>query len=73
MMDIEDSMLANLKTADYYGFIKLAMEFSDAVIQAEVDKSLNGVLDNSDKKIETIEKDDNFTDSYYNLYNELAG
>lgn len=73
MMDIEDSMLANLKTADYYGFVKLAMEFSDAVIQAEVDKSLNGVLDKSDKKIETIEKDDNFTDSYYNLYNELAG
>lgn len=75
MMDIEDSMLANLQTADYYGFIKLGLEFADAVIQAEEDTGLNGFFDKipDEKKIETIEKDDNFTDSYYNLYNELVG
>ena len=71
MMDIEDSMLTNLESADYYGFVKLGVEFADAVIKAEDDKSLNGLLDA--EKVETIEKDDNFTDSYYNLYNELAG
>jgi len=71
MMDIDDSMLSTLETADYYGFIKLGMEFADSVIKAEDDKSLNGLLD--ENKVETIEKDENFTDSYYNLYNELAG
>ena len=74
MMDIEDSMLANLQSADYYGFIKLAMEFSDAVIQTEEDESLSNLFDKTEeKKIETIEQDENFTDSYYNLYNELVG
>lgn len=74
MMDIEDSMLTNLKTADYYGFIKLGVEYADAVIQAEDDKSLNGLFDGVDqKKIEKIEQDENLTDSYYNFYNELAG
>ncbi len=71
MMDIEDDMLTNLETADYYGFIKVGMEFADAIIKAEDDKSLNGLFD--EMKVETIEKDENFTDSYYNLYNELAG
>lgn len=75
MMDIEDSMLTNLLSADYYGFIKLGLEFSDAIIKAEEDQTLNGLFDEfpEDKKVETIEKDENFTDSYYNLYNELVG
>ena len=75
MIDIEDSMLTNLQTADYYGFIKLGLEFADAVIKAEEDTGLNGYFDEipDEKKIETIEKDGNFTDSYYNLYNELVG
>ena len=75
MMDIEDSMLANLKTADYKGFIKLGMEFADAVIKAEDNSTINGMFEEmtEEKKFEVIEKDDNFTDSYFNLYNELAG
>ena len=75
MMDIEDSMLTNLMSADYYGFIKLGLEFSDAVIKAEEDQKLDGLCDTfpDEKKLETIEKDENFTDSYYNLYNELVG
>jgi len=71
MMDIEDSMLSTLESGDYYGFVKIGMEFSDSVIKAEEDKSLNGLFD--EMKVETIEKDENFTDSYYDLYNELAG
>ena len=75
MMDIEDSMLDNLKSADYKGFIKLGMEFSDAIIKAEENSTINGMFEEmtEEKKFEVIEKDDNFTDSYYNLYNELAG
>ncbi|TRX61449.1 glycogen synthase [Fulvivirga sp. M361] len=75
MMDIEDSMLANLQTADFNGFIKLGVEFSDAVIKAEDHQSLDGLFGEltEEKKIETIEDNENFTDSYYNLYNELVG
>ena len=75
MMDIEDSMLQNLKSADYKGFIKLGMEFSDAVIKAEDNSTINGMFEEmtENNRFEVIEKDDNFTDSYYNLYNELAG
>jgi starch synthase len=75
MMDIEDSMLQNLKSADYKGFIKLGMEFSDAVIKAEDNSTINGMFEEmtENNRFEVIEKDDDFTDSYYNLYNELAG
>ena len=75
MIDIEDQMLSNLKTADYEGFIKMGVEYADAVIKAEDDfsESLSNLFSSMPKKIDTIEKDDNFLDSYYNLYHELAG
>lgn len=77
MMDIEDSMLENLKSADFAGFIKTGAEYADAVIRAEeeVSQSLNELISEiqQDKTVNTIEKDDNFLDSYYNLYNELVG
>ncbi len=76
MIDIEDSMLANLMSADYEGLIKLGAEYSDAVIRAEeeVSESLLKLFASLEKqrKIETIEKDDKLLDSYYNLYNELV-
>ncbi len=75
MMDIEDSMLTNLQSADYQGFIKLGMEFSDSVIMAEDDISLSELFEeiNDKKKLETIEQNDDFSESYFNLYNELVG
>ncbi|MCE7993876.1 MAG: glycogen/starch synthase [Roseivirga sp.] len=77
MMDIDDSMLENLKSADFAGFIKTGAEYADAVIRAEeeVNDGLNSLFSEigKDKKVDTIEKDDNFLDSYYNLYNELVG
>jgi starch synthase len=76
MIDIEDSMLVNLKSADYEGLIKLGAEYSDAVIRAEEEDSvsLNKLFDSleNQKKLDTIEKDNNLVDSYYNLYNELV-
>lgn len=76
MIDIEDSMLDSLKTADFEGFVKIGVEYADAVIKAE-DKfgdSLDQVFTESDnKRIDTIEKSEDFCDSYYNLYNELVG
>lgn len=77
MMDIEDSMLANLQSADYEGFIKIGVQYSDAVIKAEEEYSedLVQLFDEFDKekKIDTIEQGDDLLDSYFNLYNELVG
>jgi starch synthase len=74
MIDIEDNMLGNLKSADFEGFIKLGIEFSDAVIVAGDNKKLESMFKKiKEKKIETIDKGENYTESYYNLYNELVG
>jgi starch synthase len=74
MLDIEDAMLGNLKTADYEGFIKMGMEFSDSVIVAGENKKLDGLFKKmKEKKVETIGKDEDYTESYFNLYNELVG
>ncbi|MFN3839067.1 MAG: glycogen/starch synthase [Cyclobacteriaceae bacterium] len=74
MMDIEDKMLGNLKTADYEGFIKMGVEFSDAVIVAGENKKIKGLFSKmKEKKVETINKSENYTESYFNLYNELVG
>jgi starch synthase len=77
MLDIDDSMLSNLESGDFEGFIKIGIEYSDAVIKAE------GILDTdvaklfkaipNNKKIDTIDKSDDYLESYYNLYNELVG
>ncbi|MDQ3393348.1 MAG: glycogen/starch synthase [Bacteroidota bacterium] len=77
MIDIEDSMLNNLRSADFEGFIKIGIEYADAVIKAEDDSSesliaLLGACAN-ERKIDSFEKNDNYLDSYYNLYNELVG
>jgi len=74
MLDIEDQMLLNLKSADYEGFVKMGVEYADAVIKAEEDfsESLLNLFSSIPNKIDTIE-DDNYLDSYYNLYHELAG
>ena len=76
MLDIEDSMLNSLKTADYEGFIKLGMQFSDAINYAreESTDSFKKLVDeiSNEKRVDSIEKE-NFEESYFNLYNELVG
>lgn len=76
MTDIEDAMLDSLKTADYKGFVKIGMEYADAVINAEgknaecFEKCISQI--SGDKEAKTIEKDENLEESYYNLYNKLV-
>ena len=77
MLDIDDDMLDNLKSADYEGFLKLGIEYSDAVIRADDGhsdslKALFESLEN-DKKVDTIERNENCAETYYELYNELVG
>ena len=77
MLDIDDDMLGNLKTGDYEGFIKLGMEYSDAVIRtgeglSDSLKTLFGSLEEG-IKVDTIERNENCAETYYELYNELVG
>jgi starch synthase len=76
MLDIEDDMLFHLKSADFGGFIKVGMEYADTVIKSNEDFSdnINALFSEFQitKSISTIVTDENFLDSYYNLYNELA-
>ena len=76
MMDIDDSALSPLKSGDFEGFVKVGIEYADAVIKSEVEfkNGLNALFKNiEDKKVDTIEKGDNCEESYFNLYNELMG
>ncbi len=73
MMDIDDDMLDGLKSADYEGLIKMATKFSDVVIKAEdTEIEIDTLIDNGNQ-VNIKDNDENFTESYYNLYNELAG
>ena len=74
MMDIEDNMLGHLKSADYEGFIKLGAQFADVISAAGDNKKLEGLMKKlQESKIETMEKDDDYAESFYNIYNELVG
>ncbi len=75
MVDIDELMLGNLKSADYHGFIKIGAEYSDMVTKAgkEVANSVNGLFDSfENKRIDVIEADEGYLESYYELYTELA-
>ena len=76
-MDVQDDMLAHLRSADFDGFIRMGCAYADVVVNADEDLSerLNKILDElPQKKLELVaEEDENFTDTYYNLYNELVG
>jgi starch synthase len=75
--DIDESQLSNLESADLEGFIKIGIEYADVVIKAEEEFSngMNEVFSElpKEKKVDTIEKSENYLDSYFNLYNELVG
>jgi starch synthase len=77
MLDIDDSMLTNLESGDYEGFIKIGIEYSDSVIKAgeKLEANLDKLFDkiSEDKKVDKIVKEDDYLESYYNLYHELIG
>lgn len=78
MMDIDDSMLSALLSADYEGFVKIGAEYADACIKApeEANPSLDKLFSelHNAKKIEHIlESEEDVVESYFNLYTELAG
>ena len=77
MLDIEDEMLANLRSLDFEGFIKIGVEYADMVVKANEDFSeeLNNFLNEhfGTKKIDIKDEDSDYPDTYYNLYHDLVG
>ena len=75
MSDIDDDMLTSLKSADYKGFLKIGIEYADAVIKSkeEISKRFDKLISDmvSEKKFKVIQSDENYLESYYKLYNEL--
>jgi len=72
-MDVSDEALAHLHSADFEGFVKIGCAYADAVIKADdqCSASLNEIFNNAPKRVELNEQDENFSESYYNLYTDL--
>lgn len=77
MIDIEDSMLSPLASADFEGFVKIGAEYADAVIKTQniFKNGLNELFESieKEKKVDTIEEGENLEEEYYKIYNELVG
>jgi len=77
MVDIDDALLAPLKSKDYEGFVKLGIEYADVVVKGEdISESLAAMIQESSKEkqfeINSDEQEELF-ESYYNIYTDLAG
>ena len=77
MVDIDDDMLKELKSADFEGFMKVGMKYADIVVKAEesYNEELSKLFEEFEnkKEIDSIETKGEFSDRYYHLYNELVG
>jgi starch synthase len=77
MVDIDDTILAPLKSKDFTGFIKMGMEYADKVIMGkDVSAELNQLIEDfsKDKKFEiSIEEEQQAHEELYGIYTSLAG
>lgn len=76
MLDIDDTMLKDLESGDFDGFIRIGVQYADAVIKVEDTKNestqaLMKTLEKT-KKIKSFADIDNYVDQYFDLYNELT-
>jgi starch synthase len=74
MIDISDENLANLRSRDFQGFIKLGCQYADVVVKANEDLSaeISEIVESADKKIDAQIEDENITETFFQLYTELA-
>jgi len=75
MMDISDENLANLRSRDFYGFIKIGCQYSDVVVKANpsLNEAVTTALDETaERQINSFVGDENAAETFYNLYTELA-
>jgi hypothetical protein len=68
-------MLKPLETLDYSGLIKIASEYSEAVIRPKeelskiIEKTITEI--SPKKKIHSIDNDEKSVEAHYKLYNEI--
>lgn len=75
MMDISDENLANLRSRDFAGFIKIGCEYSDLVVKANEDllpEIADIVNETASNHIEAAIHAEDITDQFYTIYTELA-
>lgn len=77
MNDIDPELLSLLSTSDYAGFLKLGMEYADAVIKADNDYSKDihtifSELGTTRKRIGDMFSDEGLEDKYYQFYTDVA-
>jgi len=76
MVDIDDAILAPLKSKDFEGFLKIGMEYADVVIKSEdISENLSQLIEecSKEKQCEINSEEEKLFESYYNIYNDLAG
>lgn len=80
MLDIEDSMLGNLQSADFDGLMKIAVEYADVVLKRSepYSKTLNELLatiPNEDNKrlAEINHENEDWVENYMSIYQDLVG
>lgn len=80
MIDIEDSMLAPLKSADYEGMMKIAVEYADVVLKRSEPYSekmiqiLADIEKQDNRKFEAIDhENEDWVENYMSIYQELVG
>jgi starch synthase len=77
MIDIDDNILKPMaNNCDYDGFIKMGMQYADAVVRGNhnidgMENLFDEIKPNKTLSLNIEEGDD--SETYYNLYNELAG
>ncbi|MFT4734602.1 MAG: starch synthase [Algoriphagus sp.] len=75
MLDISDENLANLRSRDFSGFIKLGCQYADVVVKANenLDANVDNIVnETAEKQIEALIGDENVTETFFKLYTELA-
>lgn len=74
MLDVDDHTLSPLKSVDYSGFIRIGAKYSDTVVQACATTGMNMTDVETEKDMCMIsmeEDDENFSNHYFSIYNDL--
>jgi starch synthase len=79
MIDIEDSMLTNLSSADFEGLLKVGMEYADVVLKRSepYSEKLNDMFSSlataENKRVEEINhENEDWVEDYMSIYKDLA-
>ena len=73
--ELNEKMLKPLETLDYSGLIKIASDYSEAVIRPKeelskiIEKTITEI--SPKKKIHSIDNDEKSVEAHYKLYNEI--